>query len=215
MSHSTSDSSSRCICRVGYHCCCSRPEVATRPYVYSRPKKIHVASDLMIARTDQTRVANAVVQISFDDKKKCCGDQCVGSLVLKYELDNVVDAILAARRGILCGDQVQKIERLRMLLNRSYDEETRHQHFYFYNPQTLPENAPDRFKVRYHGSASSHQTIISPLLSHGLIHVPAVPTVPAVELLYRIPSGNRRGRRGLFHITWWDQYVGESLLTFK
>ena len=154
MSMLTSESSSRCICRAGYHCSCSRPEVVSRPYVSAlRPKFTNLASNLMRVRTDAELVKKAVVELAVDDEKKCCGLKCIGGLVLKYDLQPVVDAIMAARRGVLCGDQIQKTERLRAILNEDYDPETRVQHFFFHNKGTLSSRdgstmAPDRIKVR-------------------------------------------------------------------
>lgn len=154
MSGITAESSSRCTCRAGYHCSCSRVEVASRPQNSGRPRKIHLASDLMKSRTVKERVYDSVAHL-FDERNKCCNNQCITRLVTVdgFSLTAVVDAIMAVRRGILCGDQVQKTERLRCLLNQSYDADKKQQHFFFNNVGILQaregmEAAPEKFEVR-------------------------------------------------------------------
>ena len=154
MSAISEESSSRCICRAGYHCSCTRPEISCRPLPSSRPKKIYLASELMQSRTVKERVYDSVAHL-FDERNKCCNNQCITRLVTVdgFSLTAVVDAIMAVRRGILCGDQVQKTERLRCLLNQSYDADKKQQHFFFNNVGILQaregmEAAPEKFEVR-------------------------------------------------------------------
>lgn len=106
----------------------------------------------MRGRTDRDRVSNAIVQLAYDDKNKCCSKNCIRGLVRANDLSVVVDAIMWERRGILCGDQNQKMERLRELLNKSYDPDTREQDYFFYNHCDLRaddyvDDIPDRIKV--------------------------------------------------------------------
>jgi hypothetical protein len=121
--------------------------------VSSRPKKIHLASDLMRGRTDRDLVRNAVEPLAYDEKKKCCAKHCFRNLIRANDLSDVVDAIMCERRGVLCGDQNQKTERLRNLLNKSYDAHTGEQQFIFYNHTGLEagddvEETEDGFKVK-------------------------------------------------------------------
>lgn len=106
----------------------------------------------MRGRTDRDRVTNAIAPLAYDERERCCAANCIKGLVTSNDLDHVVDAIMCERRGILCGDQNQKMERLRELMNKSYDPDTREQEFFFYNRCDLhgPDNdeeIPDRFKV--------------------------------------------------------------------
>ncbi len=107
----------------------------------------------MKGRTVKELVYGSVANL-FDDRKQCCSRKCITRLVTVdgFSLTAVVDAIMAVRRGILCGDQVQKTERLRCLLNESYDADKKQQHFFFHNVGILQaregmEAAPEKFEV--------------------------------------------------------------------